>query len=348
MKGKGAQYNPPNPFSSLEVGNYHDEGIDEYVNEEAPKTSFFAERPKNVLSRNNSPDLKWKYSVNPYQGCEHGCVYCYARNSHTYWGFSAGLDFESKIIVKPDVAKILEKQLGHPRWEAQPVMLSGNTDCYQPAEKKLKLTRSVLEVMLRYRNPVSIITKNALILRDADLLGELAGLGLAHVYFSITTLDESLRGKLEPRTAASSKKLRAIRSLSDIGVPVGVMVAPIIPGLNHHEIPAIIKAAADSGAVGAGYTVVRLNGQIKDIFEDWARKNFPDRADKMLRQIKEMHGGNLNDSDRARRLKGAGNIASIIGQLFRHSRDKHFKGKKMPEYNLSIFRRGGAYNLFET
>ncbi len=347
MKGKGAQYNPSNPFTSLVVGNYHEEGIDENISNETPRTSLFVESPKNVLSRNDSPDLKWNYSVNPYQGCEHGCVYCYARNSHTYWGFSAGLDFESKIIIKPDVADTLEKQLSHPKWKVQPVMLSGNTDCYQPVERKLKLTRSVLEVMLKYRNPVSVITKNALIIRDLDLLEELAKMRLVHVNFSVTTLDEQLRARLEPRTSATVKRLEAMRKLSNAGVPVGVMTAPIIPGLNHHEIPVLLESSANSGAMEAGYTVVRLNGQIKEIFENWIWKIYPERAEKVLNQIKELHGGNLNDSNWTTRLKGAGNVASMIDQLFKHSRKKYLNDLKMPDYNLSYFRKGGAYNLFE-
>ncbi|WP_421895479.1 PA0069 family radical SAM protein [Marinoscillum sp.] len=348
MKGKGAQFNPSNPFFKHAVGQFHDEGIDEYTHEERPTTTIFHESPKNVLSKNNSPDLQFTYSVNPYQGCEHGCVYCYARNSHTYWGFSAGLDFERKIIVKDKVAAMLEAQLSKVTWKPQPIMLSGNTDCYQPIEKDLKLTRGILEVMLKYRNPVSIITKNALILRDSDLLQALAEKSLVHVYFSITTLDESLRAKLEPRTATASKKLTAIRELSALGVPVGIMNAPIIPGLNDTEIPAVLKSASDHGALAAGYTVVRLNGQIKEIFEDWVKKSFADRAEKTMNQIKELHGGKANDTDWGRRLHGAGNYALMIDQLFQKSRKKHFGDKKMPPLNLNIFRKGGNYNLFET
>lgn len=347
MKGKGAQFNPSNPFAQLVVGNYHDEGIDEYTHEEVPATSLYYENPRNVLSKNNSPDLKWDYSINPYQGCEHGCVYCYARNSHTYWGFSSGLDFESKIVVKPDVARVLEKQLSSHGWIPQPIMLSGNTDCYQPVERKLKLTRSILEIMLKYRNPVSIITKNSLILRDIDLLKKLARLNLVHVYLSITTLDESLRNKLEPRTASAVKRLEAVKELSQVGVPVGVMVAPIIPGLNHHEIPTIIEASSKAGAINAGYTVLRLNGQVGQIFEDWIKKMYPDRAQKVLNQVSELHSGKVNDTEWGRRLKGDGNIAQIIEQLFKHSVKKHFRDRKMPPYNFSLFRKGGAYNLFE-
>lgn len=346
IKGKGAQYNPANPYLKNEITHEHNEGIDEYTGDEKPKTQIFYENPKNVLSKNTSPDLKWSYSVNPYQGCEHGCIYCYARNSHTYWGFSAGLDFESKIIVKENVARKLEEALVAKSWKAQPIMLSGNTDCYQPVEKKLGLTREILEVCLKYRNPVSIITKNSLVLRDIDLLKELASMSLVHVYFSITSLNEELRSVLEPRTASYKKKLEAITALSKEAIPVGIMNAPIIPGLNHHEIPAVLEAASKHGASGAGYTVIRLNGQIGEMFDDWLSKNFPERADKIRNQIKEMHGGKVNDTNWGRRLKGSGNYALMIDQLFQQSLKKHFSGKEMPPFNLNAFRKGGNYSLF--
>ncbi|MEQ8470427.1 MAG: PA0069 family radical SAM protein [Marinoscillum sp.] len=347
MKGKGAQYNPSNPFLKQSTDIIHDEGIDVYTHEEKPKTEIYYESPKSVLSKNNSPDLKWSYSINPYQGCEHGCVYCYARNSHTYWGFSAGLDFESKIIVKQNVAEQLERKLSASTWKVQPIMLSGNTDCYQPLEKEMGLTRKVLKMLLKYQNPVSIITKNALILKDLDVLEEMARKSLVHVYLSITTLNEQLRSLMEPRTATAKKKLEAIETLSNKGIPVGIMNAPIIPGLNHHEIPEILKQAASHGALEAGYTVVRLNGQISQIFEDWLTKSYPERSKKVMNQIKELHDGNPNDSEWGRRLKGDGNYALIIEQLFSNSKTKYFKDKKMPPYNLNIFRKGGTYNLFD-
>ena len=258
LKGRGAQYNPGNPFSRQEIVKDHSEGIDIETSEENPKVQLFYETVKNPISTNSSPDLHLGYSINPYQGCEHGCVYCYARNSHTYWGFSAGLDFESKIIVKKDIANQLEKRLLSPNWKCQPIMLSGNTDCYQPTERKLRLTRQILEKALKFKNPVSIITKNALISRDVDLLTLLAEDNLVQVYFSITTLDEKLRRLLEPRTANAQKKLEVIKLFSERGIPVGIMNAPIIPGLNHHETPKILENAAQAGALGAGYTVVRL------------------------------------------------------------------------------------------
>ena len=346
IKGKGSQYNPSNPFLKQAITFEHDEGIDEYTLEERPPTQLFYESPKNVVSKNDSPDLRMDYSINPYQGCEHGCIYCYARNSHTYWGFSAGLDFESKIIVKENVAENLEIQLLKSSWKVKPIMLSGNTDCYQPIEKKLGLTRKVLEVLLKYRHPVSIITKNALILRDIDLLQDLSANALVHVYFSITSLDEKLRSLMEPRTASYAKKLQAIQELTAANVPVGIMNAPIIPGLNHHEIPQVLKKASESGARTAGYTVVRLNGQIAEMFNNWLGKTFPDRAEKIRNQIKAMHGGQLNDSEWGRRITGGGAYANIIGQLFKKSFARYFKGKEMPPLNMNAFRRGGNYSLF--
>ncbi|WP_421878495.1 PA0069 family radical SAM protein [Marinoscillum sp.] len=348
MKGKGAQHNPDNPFVKNSIGIVHQEGIDEHTGGERPNTQLFYESPKSALSKNKSPDLKWDYSINPYQGCEHGCSYCYARNSHTYWGFSAGLDFESKIIVKKEVASLLDKQLSSPKWKVQPIMLSGNTDCYQPIERKFKLTRSLLSVALKYRNPVSVITKNALILRDLDLLSELAKHELVHVYLSITTLNEELRALMEPRTSTSINRLRAVTELTNAGVPVGVMMAPIIPGLNHSEIPEVLKSSAEAGAVDAGFTVVRLNGQIAEIFEKWLGHAYPERASKVMNQVRDLHGGKPNDTNWQRRLKGEGHLAEIITQLFAKSKKRHFAStRQMPPYNLKAFRRGGNPTLFD-
>ncbi len=346
IKGKGAQINVANRFLKHSVTYAHMEGLDEPAMVERPRTEIFYETPKKIISENDSPDLSFVHSINPYQGCEHGCIYCYARNTHEYWGFSAGLDFETKIIAKKNAAERLEKQFLNKNWKATSIMLSGNTDCYQPLEKKLKITRSLLEVFLKYRNPVGIITKNALITRDLDLLKPLAEEQLVHVYFSITTLDESLRQRMEPRTASAARKLDAIKKLTDAGVPVGIMNAPIIPGLNHHEIPQVLESAAKAGARTAGYTIVRLNGHIGEITRDWLVKNFPDRASKVWNLVSAMHGGNVNDSEWGRRLSGSGNYADIIEQLFKTSHKRHFEGKSMPPYDTTKFRRGGNYNLF--
>lgn len=345
FKGRGAQIKPENRFSKSQYVTDHIEGLDEPLIE-SPNTQIFFETPKKIVNKVDSPDLSMMYSMNPYQGCEHGCIYCYARNTHEYYGFSAGLDFESKIIVKKNAGSLLEKHLLGKNWNAVPIMLSGNTDCYQPQEKKFEITRKMLNVMATYRHPVGVITKNSLILRDLDLLKDLASDNLVHVYISITTLDENLRRILEPRTASSLKRLKTIEELATAGIPVGVMNAPIIPGLNHHEIPLVLKAASDHGAMAAGMTVVRLNGSIGKIFEDWLRKNFPDRFEKVWNQICSFHGGNVNDSQFGRRLSGEGNIADAIHQLYHAAKKKYFTNHRLPAYDLTKFRKGGNLSLF--
>jgi DNA repair photolyase len=345
FKGRGAQIKTGNKFLKAQYVSDHIEGLDEPLLS-APATRIFHENPKKIVNKVTSPDLGMMYSMNPYQGCEHGCIYCYARNSHEYWGFNAGLDFESKIIVKESAPALLEKFLLHPDWQPVPISVSGNTDCYQPLERKFEITRNILKVFARYRHPLGMITKNSLILRDIDLLSDLAKDNLVHVYISITTLDEDLRRVMEPRTASSLKRLQTVEALAKAGVPVGIMNAPVIPGLNHHEIPEILKAAADHGALSAGMTVVRLNGSIGKIFEDWLRKNFPDRFDKVWNQISALHGGNVNDSQFGRRMTGEGNFADTIHQLFRISKKKYFSNRKMPPIDLTKFRRGGNLNLF--
>ncbi|HEU5291291.1 MAG TPA: PA0069 family radical SAM protein [Cyclobacteriaceae bacterium] len=345
FKGRGAQIKTENKFLKAHYVAEHIEGLDEELLS-APQTQIFIEHPKKIVNAVTSPDLGMMYSINPYQGCEHGCIYCYARNTHEYYGFSAGLDFESKIMVKKNAPSLLEKFLLKPDWQPVPLSVSGNTDCYQPQERKFEITRNMLKVFARYRHPLGMITKNSLILRDLDLLSDLAKDNLVHVYISITTLDEDLRRVMEPRTASSLKRLQTIEALSKAGVPVGVMNAPIIPGLNDTEIPAVIKAAADHGALSAGMTIVRLNGAIGKIFEDWLRKNFPDRFDKVWNQICSMHGGNVNDSQFGRRMSGEGTFAEAIHQLFRASVKKHLSGRRMPPADLTKFRRGGNLSLF--
>lgn len=345
FKGRGAQIKTENRFLKSHYVTDHIEGLDEPLLE-SPTTQIFFETPKKIVNKVDSPDLSMMYSLNPYQGCEHGCIYCYARNTHEYYGFSAGLDFESKIIVKKNAPALLEKHLLSKNWNAVPIMLSGNTDCYQPQEKKFEITRNLLKVFANYRHPVGMITKNSLILRDLDLLKDLAHDNLVHIYISITTLDEGLRRILEPRTASSIKRLKTIEELAKAGIPVGVMNAPIIPGLNHHEIPSVLKAASDHGALGCGMTVVRLNGSIGKIFEDWLRKNFPDRFDKVWNQICSFHGGNVNDSQFGRRMSGEGQIADAIHQLYRSSKKKYFYQKHLPAYDLTKFRKGGNLSLF--
>jgi DNA repair photolyase len=345
FKGRGAQIKTANRFLKAEYVTDHIEGLDEQLLGSTP-TQVFEETSRKIVNKVDSPDLGFSYSMNPYQGCEHGCIYCYARNTHEYYGFSAGLDFESKIIVKKNAPRLLEQQLLNRNWESVPIQLSGNTDCYQPLERTYRLTRGMLEVLLRYQNPVGIITKNSLITRDLDLLQALAHQHLVHVYISITTLDEKLRSQLEPRTASAAKRLSTVEQLAKAGIPTGVMIAPIIPGLNHHEIPEIVKAAADRGALATGVQVVRLNGSIGKIFEDWLRKNFPDRFDKVWNQISSLHEGQVNDSEFGRRMRGSGQLADVIHQLHRVARKKYLNGRQMPSYDLTRFRKGGTLTLF--
>jgi DNA repair photolyase len=337
LKGRGAQGNIHNKFQSLKYSLEHIEGLDEPFIDEV-KTAFIKEYPKKIISESNSPDLSFVASVNPYHGCEHGCIYCYARNSHEYWGFDAGLDFESKIMIKPNAAKLLEQQLNKPNYQPKVILLSGNTDCYQPAERKFKITRSLLKVFLKYKHPVSIITKNNLILRDLDLLQELNKHGLLHVSISITSLNEDLRLKLEPRTVTGKGRLKVVETLAKHNIPVRVMVAPIIPGLNSHEIVDIIKASSEHGATAASFTMIRLNGAIGEIFTDWIFKAFPNKAEKVLNQIKSCHGGKLNDTRWGKRISGDGIEAQAIHQLFNLAVKKYLKGRSMKMQRLDLFR----------
>jgi len=331
IKGRGAQINPANRF--------HDHIYDDQVQEEGIRTQYIPVYPKTILNKVDSPDIGMCWSMNPYQGCEHGCIYCYARNSHNYWGYSAGLEFEQKILVKKDAPKLLEAKLKSKNWEPEPIMLSGNTDCYQPAEKQFGITRKILEVLWKYRHPVGVITKNNLILRDLDILEKLAANDLLRVSISLTTLEESTRRLLEPRTASVQSRMDTIEKLAGAGIPVNVMLAPIIPGLNDHEILAMAERVSELGAISIAYTVVRLNGDVAEIFEDWARKAMPDRADRMLNRIRDCHGGQLNDSRFGKRMKGEGKISEVIAQQFKLARAKFFKDKKKPAYNLELYRQ---------
>lgn len=337
VKGRGAQFNPHNRFAKNDYVKEHDEGIDEWE-EEDHKTTFIFGKSKSIVNKVDSPDVGMAYSLNPYQGCEHGCTYCYARNAHEYWGFSAGLDFERKIIVKTDAPLLFKKFLERKGWDASVISLSGNTDCYQPAERKFRITRQLLEIALEYKQPIGMITKNALILRDIDLLTEMAKLNLCMVYVSINSLNEQLRQKMEPRTTTAKQRLKIVEQLSKAGIPMGVMVAPLVPGLSDHEIPAILKTIANCGAIAAGYTVVRLNGAIGGIFEDWLRKNYPDRFEKVWHMIQSCHGGHVNDSRFGDRMRGDGNIAKLINDSFKlHCRLNHLNEVK-PTLDSSLFK----------
>lgn len=351
IKGRGAQFNAANKFDK-----FNHELRDDFLNhcavegDEAvnSRTTLVDTFPKTIVNKVTSPDVGMGFSLNPYQGCEHGCVYCYARNSHEYWGYSAGLDFEQKILVKRNAVNLLEKKLQSSRWEAAPIILSGNTDCYQPVEKKLEITRQLLQTFLKYKHPVGIITKNSLIQRDLDILKELAADNLIRVNLSITSLNEETRRMLEPRTATVKKRLETLEKLSAANVPVSVMLAPIIPGINSHEILPLVKEISERGALGVGYTMVRLNGAIAGIFSDWIRKTMPDRADKVLHQIQECHGGNLNDSRFGRRMKGDGNIAEQVAQQFSIARKRYLSGRSIPSLNCELHRehKNGQMRLF--
>lgn len=342
LRGRGTDINPPNRFEKLhieETEDLYDERDYEPGIERKIDTVFYKDQSKSVIAKNESPDIPFEYSFNPYRGCEHGCVYCYARPSHEYLGFSSGIDFESKIMVKENGADLLRKTFEKKSYEPKFIMFSGDTDCYQPIERKLEITRAALKVCLEYRNPVSILTKNSLILRDLDILSEMAKLDLVTTSLSITTLNKELVSKMEPRTATPSRKLQAIEKLSEAGIPVGVNVAPVIPGLNDDEIPEILKQSAKSGAIFASYILLRLPYSIKELFIDWLEREFPDRKQKVLNKIREMRGGKLNDSDFGKRFKGQGEQAEAIRNLFYISCKKYNLGERRIKLNTSLFKR---------
>ena len=340
LKGRGAQINTQNRFLKTTRAKEHIEAIDDWT-EENEHTVYLEDHAKSIVNKVDSPDVGMWYSMNPYQGCEHGCIYCYARNAHEYWGYSAGLDFERKIIVKKNAAELLRKFLMHPKWECKPISLSGNTDCYQPAEKKFRLTRSLLEVCNEFNQPVGMITKNAGMLRDKDLLQEMAKKKLISILVSITSFNEDLRRVMEPRTTTATQRLRIIQELSEAGVRMGVMLGPMIPGLNEHEMQRIMKAASENGATFSAYTFIRLNGAIKIMFHDWLYKNFPDRADKVWHLIETGHGGKVNDSRYGVRMRGEGPISDLVRQQFIKYNKLYNLNAERWELDCSQFRRPG-------
>lgn len=342
IKGRGSQYNPPNRFLKnsdlqLYVDDLPTNEEREELLTENPKTKYIEVFPKTILNKVDSPDIGLSWSMNPYQGCEHGCIYCYARGTHEYWGYSAGAEFEQNILVKKNAPELLEKALLNKKWKAESVMLSGNTDCYQPAERKLGITREILSVFSKFKHPVGIITKNSLIERDIDILSSMAKDRLVGVTMSLTTLDEKLKRVMEPRTSSAYSVLRTISKLTCAGIPVNVNVAPVIPAINDEGVFNLVKAVADAGALSAGSIVVRLNGHNGKIFEDWVTRNFPDRANKVLHQIKTMHGGNLNDSQWGRRMKGEGKFAELLRMQFVLARKKYMDGRIFPLTNYSLY-----------
>ncbi|NAY91502.1 PA0069 family radical SAM protein [Muricauda sp. JGD-17] len=351
IKGRGAQKNTPNKFFQ-HIYEIREDFLEfcrlEGENAESNKTNYIPIFPKSIVNKVDSPDVGMLYSMNPYQGCEHGCVYCYARNAHEYWGYSAGLDFERKILVKKSAPELLEAKIKHKNWRTKTIVLSGNTDCYQPAEQKFEITRKCLEVFLKYRHPVGIITKNALVLRDLDILKKLNAEGLVGVHISVTSLSEKTRRKLEPRTVSIQKRLETIEKLSENNIPVNAMLAPIIPGINSHELLPLAKTVADHGALSFGFTLVRLNGAIGQIFTDWIHKAMPDKAQKVLNMIQECHGGSLNDSRFGLRNRGEGKIATQIHDMAKLARQRYFKGRTFPTLRTDLHEqfKNGQMRLF--
>ncbi len=336
LRGRGSASNPKNRFETVERVAEPQGELDQTS---APHTQFFADRSKSIIAYNDSPDVGFEASINPYRGCEHGCVYCYARPSHEYLGFSAGLDFETKIMVKEDAPELLRRELAGRSWKPQLVALSGNTDCYQPAEKKRELTRRCLEVLLEFRNPVVIVTKNFLVTRDIDILAELARYDCIGVTISLTTLDHKLSSLLEPRASRPARRLAAIRALADTGVPVGYLQAPMIPGLTDAEAPVIGVAAAKAGASFSGYVALRLPFAVKELFEQWLERHYPDKKTKILNRIREIRGGKLNDPNFKSRMRGEGIYAQQMAELFQLARKKSGISARWPKLTTEHFRR---------
>lgn len=330
LKGRGAQYNTSNKFHKQERTKLHIESIDDFeiIN---PSTQFIKTPAKSLVNKVDSPDVSMFYSMNPYMGCEHGCIYCFARNTYEYWDLSAGIDFESKIFVKENAPELLRKFLMNPNWQCKPISISGNTDCYQPAERKFRLTRKLLEICNEFNQPVGIITKNAAILNDLDILKDMGSRNLASAIITITSLDENLRRLMEPRTSTASQRFKIIETLSNAGIKTGVMLGPMIPGLNEHDMHNIMKRASENGATFSAYTFIRLNGAIKFLFHDWLHKNFPDRAEKVWNLIEQSHDGKVNDSRWGIRMRGEGPVAEMINHQYK---------KYLIKYNLNDERLG--------
>ena len=335
IRGRGAAENPPNRFEPLSLDR---EGWTD-PDDPLPRTAFLRDVSRSILVRNESPDVGFEVSVNPYRGCEHGCIYCYARPYHEYLGFSCGLDFETKVLVKEDAPELLRAALSSARWTPQVIVLSGVTDPYQPVERRLRITRGCLEVLADFRNPVAVITKNHLVTRDVDLLARLAEHGAAAVTLSITTLDTDLQRAMEPRACTPARRLLAIRTLADAGVPVGVNIAPVIPGLTDHEIPRILAAAAEAGATRAGFIMLRLPYAVKELFETWLAQHYPERKGKVLGRVREVRGGRLNDPRFGTRMRGEGPYARQIAHLFRVTRRKLGLDRDRRPLSTVAFRR---------
>jgi DNA repair photolyase len=333
-KGRGASTNPTNRFERVAVEM-------EVPGPDRVPTELLRDGSRSIIATNDSPDVGFSASINPYRGCEHGCIYCYARPSHEYLGFSAGLDFESRILVKEDAPELLRKELSSPKWTPRTIALSGNTDCYQPVERKLEITRRCLGVFAELRHPVSVITKNEMVTRDIDHLQALAEHGATAVSISLTTLDGELARRMEPRASHPRERLKAVERLAAAGIPTGVMVAPVVPGITDHEVPKILEAAAAAGAQTAGYVMLRLPGAVAGLFEKWLEEHFPDRKDKVLNRVREMRGGQLYDSTFGNRMRGEGIFAEQIRATFETFRRRYGLDRPFPELSTAAFRRPG-------
>lgn len=333
IKGRGAADNPPPRFEKLHVELDEPEG--------SRKTEVFVDHTRSIIAKNDSPDIPFALSVNPYRGCEHGCAYCYARPTHEYLGLSAGVDFETRIFAKMEAATLLREALLKLSYKPQEITMSGVTDPYQPVERQLKITRHCLEVLAEFGNPFSIITKNHLITRDIDLLSEMARKSAAAAFISITTLQDELAEKLEPRASRPGFRLAAVRALAEAGIPVGVMMAPMIPGLTDHEIPALLAEARDAGAKFAGFVPLRLPGAVAQVFEDWLERNFPERKEKVLGRVRGMRGGKLNDPRFGDRMKGEGQYVEQIRAMFKLQARKLGLNQKKLELSVAAFQRPG-------
>lgn len=337
MKGRSVDSNPKHRFLKEELSQEVLWAVDEFDSKENINTKVIEVFPKTIINEVKSSDLPFIYSLNPYQGCEHGCAYCYARPTHEYWGYGAGIDFESVILVKKNAPALLEAELRKPLKVVSPIVFSGNTDCYQPLERKLQITRQLLQVCKEFRFPVSIITKNALVLRDLDILKEMAEQNLVSVTISITSVDEDLRKVLEPRTSTYSNRFKALQVLSKHNIPCGIMVAPIIPGLNDKDIPEVMKQASENGAKWMGYTIVRLNDSVEPVFIQWLEKHFPNKKERVLELIRSCHNGQLHDTRAYSRFAGDGKVAESIHQLIKILRKKYFADKNEFLHNCNLY-----------
>ena len=342
IPGRGTAVNPPNRFEPLILTPDPDFLALDPEERPHPRTQFFVDASASLLTENDSPDIPFTIGLNPYRGCEHGCAYCFARPYHEYLGWSSGLDFETKIMVKTRAPALLHEELSSPRWRPQSIAMSGVTDCYQPIEKKLKITRGCFEVMRDFRNPATVITKNHLVTRDIDIFREMAAFDCISINISITTLDPKLARTMEPRASQPHMRLKVVEAMAKANIPVGIMIGPVLPGLTEHEIPNILKSAADAGAQRAHYTMLRLPYGVKDLFQSWLEEHYPDRAEKVLNRIREVRGGNLNDSRFGSRMRGEGFYADQIDQMIKTYKKRYGLDKGSRPLTTKHFRRDAA------